>query len=64
MAKERFREIAEAYEVLSEERKRGEYGGFGFEERKPRNQRKYNYEDADSLFKNVFKEAGFDTKED
>lgn len=59
-AKEKFREISEAYEILSDPEKKSSYDNYGFEGPKMRGFSHFDFSDADSLFKNFFKTSGFD----
>lgn len=64
LAKEKFREIAEAYEVLSDEKKRKDYDLYGFDGPKVGGFHHFDFSDADSIFKNFFRSSGFDDAED
>lgn len=63
-AKEKFREISEAYEVLSDENKRQNYDAYGFDGPKFSGSSfgNFGFEDADSLFKRFFQSSGFDSQ--
>ena len=63
-AKQKFRDIAEAYEILSDAKKRAEFDNYGFQPKRNKNTHRYNFEDADNLFKNFFKTSGFDKADD
>lgn len=61
-ATEKFREIAEAYEVLTDENKRKAYDSYGFDA--PSHGTSFNFHNADDIFKHFFKDFGFDDDED
>lgn len=61
-ATQRFREIAEAYEVLTDETKRKAYDTYGFDA--PSHGTSFNFHSADDIFKHFFEDAGFDTNDD
>lgn len=63
-AKEKFREISEAYENLSDDQKRNIYDAYGFDGPKMGGFSSFNFTDADSLFKNFFGNSGFDDAAD
>lgn len=61
-ATQNFREIAEAYEVLTDDSKRKAYDSYGFDARS--HGASFNFHNADYIFKHFFEDVDFDSNDD
>lgn len=61
-ATEKFKELSEAYEILSDEDKRKKYDKYGFEGANMKDS--FSFAHADDIFKHFFGDYGFDNPDD